>query len=496
MKSTPINLEQASQPLLLLNPETGLVEQANAHACDYYGLSMAQLVHQSFEGLGQIDLLTQLPNRKLFLDRLHQAILEAQRNHQVMAVLFIDLDRFKPVNDTLGHHAGDQVLIQVAERLQGELREQDTLARLGGDEFVVLLKNIHSIQGVERVATQLLKQLIEPFVLEEAIADLGGSIGVSLYPQDAKTAASLLQKSDLAMYRSKKNGRNQWSFFKAEMDVEAQQRFQLEQWIRQGLDKDLFGMTFSPIIDIRSQGLYALESELTWEGPSSQFSLEVDDLLAVANQSYLGVELGQWQIEQNLQILSSLTGFDQPISLLVALNPVLFRQKNLLEWLDQQLSHHHVEPERLRLLLSPECLNVDMLDVPQRVQSLIELGLEVVVDQFGSQGASLFQIAALDLSAIKMMDVSLSDNLSRQGRKNDRLTSAMMAFAAQLNSNVIASGILETEQLNFMKAHQCYLAQGAFFGPKIPQCELEDYLLHQSQNAVNLEAEFEVDDYD
>lgn len=496
MKPTQINLEQTSKPLLLLNPENGLVEQANAPACEYYGLSMAQLVHQSFEGLGQIDLLTQLPNRKLFLDRLHQAILEAQRNHQVMAVLFIDLDRFKPVNDTLGHHAGDQVLIQVAERLQGELREEDTLARLGGDEFVVLLKNIQSIQGVERVANQLLKQLIAPFVLEEAVADLGGSIGVSLYPQDAKTAASLLQKSDLAMYRSKKNGRNQWSFFQAEMDVEAQQRFQIEQWIRQGLDKDLFGITFSPIIDIRSQGLYALEAELTWEGPVSQFSLEVDDLLGVANQSYLGVELGQWQIEQNLQLLSSLSGVDQQVSLLVALNPVLFRQKNLIEWLDLELSRHHLEPERLRLLLSPECLHVDTLDVPQRVQALIELGLEVVVDQFGSQGASLFQIAELDLSAIKMMDVNVSGNLSRQGRKNDRLTSAMMAFAAQLNPNIIASGILEAEQLNFMKAHQCYLAQGAFFGPKIPQRDLEDYLLHRSENAQNFVSDFEMDDYE
>ncbi len=482
------------QPKIVLNPESGLVSEANLAACQYYGLSAEELVNQPLNDLGHMDLLTGLPNRKLFLDRLQQAVLESLRSDKALAVLFVDLDRFKPVNDTLGHHAGDQVLKLVAERLRHELREEDTLARLGGDEFVVLLKDVQTLSGVERVANQLLKQLSEPFVLIEGEADLGGSIGVAVYPQDAKSAHELLQKSDLAMYRAKKNGRNQWMFFQSEMDLEARQRFEIEQFIRQGIEQDLLEMVFNPVFDTRTHQLYTLEAELNWRQGIINPKYEIEAILNIAGQSYLGLELGKWQVKRALSLLNDITPYHSSLTLMLAVSPVFFRDKNLIEWLDYQITQYHLEPERLVFSLSPDCLSVEMLDVVKRVSELTNLGIQVMVDQFGSQGASLFQIANLDLSGIKMMDFNLSMSLSQISRRNEKLTAALLSFAEQLHPVIIATGILTQEELSFVQSQQCYLAQGLFFGEQITEKKLEESLLQINNKTYYLVNEDE--DYD
>ncbi len=485
-----------SQPKITLNPESGLVLEANSAACDYYGLSAEQLVKQPLSDLGQIDLLTGLPNRKLFLDRLQQALLESQREYKVMAVLFIDLDRFKPINDILGHHAGDQVLKLVAERLQGELREADTLARLGGDEFVVLLKDVQKLSGIERVASQLLEQLKAPFVLDDGVVDLGASIGISVYPQDAKKAEELLQKSDLAMYRSKKSGRNRWSFFQTEMDLEARKRFHIELLIRKAIEQDLFEMVFNPIFNTRTQHLYALETELSWQQGYLDSDYDVESVLNIASQSYLGIELGRWQIKRVLSLLDETISYDPNLALVVAINPVLFRDKGLVEWLGKELDNHSFSPEKLILSLSSDCLNVETLDVAWQVEKLTDLGIQIIIDQFGTQGVSLLQIANLNVSGIKMMDFNLSSALSQINRQKEKLIVALLEFAGQLNHNIIATGISTQEQLVFVQSQDCYLAQGSFFGEKIAAIDLESSLLQINEKMYYSVVEDEYDEYD
>lgn len=444
--------------------------------------------------MGQIDFLTRLPNRKLFLDRLQQALLESQRAGKVMAVLFIDLDRFKPINDTLGHHAGDQVLKIVAKRLQGELREEDTLARIGGDEFVVLLKSIKKLTGIERVADQMLKQLLKPFVLSEGEVNLGGSMGISIYPQDSHTVEGLLQKADLAMYRAKKNGRNQWSFFQSEMDIETQQRFKIERMIRKGIEKDLFEITFNPIFNTMDHKLYALETEISWGASNFGYKHEIEAILEVASKSYIGLDLCQWQVKRALMWLKEMVSSAPDLTLIISINPVFFRDKNTVEWIDYNVTKYNIDPQKLVLSLPPACLNIEMLDVTKRVTELTDTGIKVIVEEFGSQGASLFHLDSLGLSGIKLMDFNLSTALSQVNRRNEKLAAALLAFAGQLNSVIIVTGIATQEQLSFVQSQHCFLMQGLFFGEKIVEKDLELSVLQMNEKMYYLVSDDE--DYD
>lgn len=475
---------ESMSPQVTVNPESGLIETVNDAACQYYGLSEKQLVGQTMDALGQMDALTQLPNRKLFLDRLSQAILESQRSSKVLGILFIDLDRFKPINDTLGHHAGDQLLQMVADRLQSVLREEDTLARLGGDEFVVLLKDIQRIKGVERVANELLAELTKSFLLGETQADIGGSIGIALYPQDAQNAHELLQKADLAMYRSKKHGRNQWSFFQAEMDIEAKQRFDLEQKIRDGLDEQAFGVSFLPIFNLNNHSIYALEAQLIWQSGSEMSGVEIEAIRALANQSYLGIELNRWLIEAVVAELGELISYNSNLALMVRVCPIHFRQKEFVEWLDFLLARSQILPQNLMLTLPPECLNIETLDVATRISELNDLEIQVVIEDFGSQGASLFQTANFDIAAIKLSDLNHSQTLGLYNQHAEKMTAAIMAFAHQLNPKVIASGLLNQEQLSFAKSQHCHLVQGSFFGESILQEDLEEFVMTSDNNRL------------
>ncbi len=483
-----------TQPKIVLNPKSGLVIKANTAACNYYGLVEEQIINQPLNDLGQIDFLTRLPNRKLFLDRVQQALLESQRAGKVMAVLFIDLDRFKPINDTLGHHAGDQVLKIVAKRLQGELRKEDTLARIGGDEFVVLLKSIKKLTGIERVADQMLKQLLKPFVLSEGEVNLGGSMGISIYPQDSHTVEGLLQKADLAMYRAKKNGRNQWSFFQSEMDIETQQRFKIERMIRKGIEKDLFEITFNPIFNTMDHKLYALETEISWGASNFGYKHEIEAILEVASKSYIGLNLCQWQVKRALMWLKEMVSSAPDLTLIISINPVFFRDKNIVEWIDYNVTKYNIDPQKLVLSLPPACLNIEMLDVTKRVTELTDTGIKVIVEEFGSQGASLFQLDSLGLSGIKLMDFNLSTALSQVNRRNEKLAAALLAFAGQLNSVIIVTGIATQEQLSFVQSQHCFLMQGLFFGEKIVEKDLELSVLQMNEKMYYLVSDDE--DYD
>lgn len=469
-------------PKIVLNPETGVVQDANASACQYYGLSSDQLVGHNLNALGHIDILTGLPNRQLFLDRLSQAVAESKRNHQVLALLFIDLDRFKPINDSLGHEAGDEVLKKVASRVQQCIRDEDTLARLGGDEFVVLLKNIQQVLGIEQVAQKILSALVKPFNIANTTVEIGGSLGISISPQDAITGDDLLHKADLAMYRAKNNGRNQWAFFKTEMDVEARFRHTVESVTREALDNELFSLTFDPIIDTTNNSLFALESKLTWQPHGLDSAVQIEDIIALAETVHLGIELNQWQICHALQLLSQSQACQSDLVIIVPLTPIHFRQKGLITWLEALLAKSDAEPSRLMLSLTPACLIMETLDVVKRVSELTDLGVQMMVEGFGQHGSALFQMANFELAAIKLMDFNLSKKLASLDRKGEKLAAATIAFAKALNPIIIGSGIISLDQQSFMQSQHCTIMQGAFLANEIHESALENFLIHRHDN--------------
>jgi len=476
--------ENTDTPQIVLNPETSLVLSANTLACDYYGLTPQQLIGHELNTLGHVDLLTQLPNRQLFLDRLSQAVTEAYRNHQNLALIFIDLDRFKPINDSLGHVAGDEVLVAVAKRIKSCIREADTLARLGGDEFVVLLKlgaETSLRTGVEMVAQKILAELIRPFNITQTTIEIGGSLGISRYPQDATTGHELLQKADLAMYRAKNNGRNQWCFFKKEMDMEAQFYHRVEQATRIALDEALFAFYFEPILYTQNQGVFALEAKLDWQASSPDSAVQIEAVLEFAQTVHLGIELNQWMICHALDLLTQYSFEALEWHIIVPLMPIHFRQKNLVTWLDHELAQRDIEPACLMLSISPACLQIESLDVAQRIEALTQLGVQIMMDDFGYEGSSLFKMAQFDLAAIKLMDFNLSKALSSLDRKSEKLAAAIIAFAKALNPVVIGSGIVSQEQQSFMLAQHCDYLQGYGIATRFAEADLEAYMV-QRQN--------------
>ena len=480
------------RPELRVDPRSDLVLAANEAACQFYQQSELTLIQTPLHTLlsstfAQLDPLTQLPNRQLFLDRLQQSLTELQRSPSGLAVLFIDLDRFKPINDSLGHQAGDAVLIEVAKRLQSLLRKQDTLARIGGDEFVVLLKEVTAIQAVERIAQTFLNALAMPFEIPQGVVEIGGSIGVAMGPQDAQTAEALLQKADLAMYRAKHNGRQQWMFFSQALGQEAQRKFHMEQSLREALETDELKLQFEPIINATETKLFALEVQV------SQQSLDLlgqdwESLLPVLSQSILGVQFSEWQLQAALDVQQSMSHSSLNVPMAVSVPGIHFRQKNFVDFIESALHESEVDPQLLILQLDESSLNHSSIDVAQRINALNEIGVQVVLEQFGLQGVSLLQLARLPFAAIKVGDLGLR-NLSHGRRvpmhENTQLAAAILAFAYQLNKTLIATQIYSNDQWHFMQSQHCQWGQGPYLGEAMNAEALVDYLV--DLNAQRLE---------
>lgn len=476
--------DSAEAPLIEIDLAKDRITQVNAAASAYLGKTEIELKQASAQALfadistaAQYDQLTGLPNRKLLLDRLQQGILDAKRHQQQLALLYLDLDGFKPVNDTFGHAAGDELLIQIAQAITEQIREGDTLARIGGDEFVILLKDVHgegALQtGVERVAQQIIQRLGESFELSNAEVEVGASIGIALYPQDAEDGDGLMKNADMAMYRAKNNGRNQLVCYQAEMNKEAHHRLQLENQLRQLLKQDGLSLVFEPIYDLRDNSVFALDAKISVEDNANLVS-EFEEVIKVAETAFLGIELGEWQLKQALLALKQLEDSSCGTFVSVRLNPMHFRQKPFVDWLESQMVALDVSADALVLELSEACLSLPNINLTERMAALSKLGVQLHIENFGAGFSSLKHLAKLDVSAIKVSGF-FSERLS-MSRASESMVSAILAFAYQLDLERLATGVTSAEQLSFLRSHQCHYAQGAFFGSTVGLSELDDFV--------------------
>jgi len=430
--------------------------------------------------LANYDVLTNLPNRYLLNDRLEQGLNLAQRHQTKMAVLFIDLDHFKNINDSLGHDVGDELLKQVALRLQGCLRRSDTLARQGGDEFVALLGDLGSEDEATFVAEKMIESLRGEFPVSEHHLVVTPSIGVSIYPDDGETSVQLLRNADLAMYRAKESGRNQLQYYEPSMNVKAVQRLQLENDLRIAIAKDQLMLYYQPKVSVSSGMVVGMEALLRWQHPELGF-ISPAQFIPVAEESGMINEIGDWVLRQaalQQRIWQSMGYRIVPVA--VNLSVRQFGQKDLVEKIRAIVHETGLEPHYIELELT-ESILMDMgennLGVMDRLN---EAGFALALDDFGTGYSSLSRLKLLPVKSLKIDQSFVRDIATDEN--DEAIVNATAVLAHAMEMKVVAEGVETQVQLDFIRDMLCEEYQGYLFSRPKPANEVVEYLVREDKS--------------
>ncbi|MBX9960638.1 MAG: EAL domain-containing protein [Burkholderiaceae bacterium] len=427
-----------------------------------------QLKFQAFH-----DALTGLPNRPLLLERLTQEMARARRSDRLLAVLFIDLDRFKKINDSLGHEAGDRLLCQVAERLLSSTREGDTVARLSGDEFVVLLPDLGSPQQAARLAGEMQGLLGEPFLIGESTAYVGASIGVAIFPDDGSLASELLKKADMAMYRAKATGRGRVVFFEEGMNVAQQEQSLLERELRLAIARGQLSLRYQPRILLADGRLAGAEALLRWEHPElGQVSPE--KFIPLAEEVGLIDELGHWVLQQVCAQLAQWQAADYRISISVNVSGRQLRSGRLVQQVQQALDAAGVSAARLELEVTEGTLIDDIEAASEQLAQIKRTGVILALDDFGTGYSSLRHLQQLPLDILKI-DRSFIHGLGEDDGAGS-IVHSIIALAHALGKTVVAEGVENARQAELLRIWHCEQAQGYFYSVPLTAAELEQEL--------------------
>lgn len=407
------------------------------------------------------DTLTGLPNRSLLHDRLRQAIAQAAQDRHLVWVLCLDLDRFKGVNDTLGHRSGDKLLQEVARRLAACVRESDTLARLGGDEFVVVLDGVVSEKGASIVAKKILALIAEPIPIDDHELYTTASIGIAAYPMDGEDGHTLLKHADLAMYKAKELDRNNFHFFSHDMNIKVMERMMLENSMRKALERDEFFLVYQPQVDARSGRITGVEALLRWNHPDMGL-LTPDRFIYLAEETGFIVPLGEWVLmtacRQNRAWQK--LGFP-PLRVAVNLSGKQFGQHRLDEMISAILLETGLEPEWLELEITESAI---MRNADQNIsilRSLKEQGISLAIDDFGTGYSSLSYLKHFPITRLKIDKTFVQDITTNPD--DAAIAEIIIAMAQTLKLNVIAEGVETRAQLEFLSTHTCFEMQGYLF---------------------------------
>jgi diguanylate cyclase (GGDEF)-like protein len=412
------------------------------------------------------DALTGLPNRLLLADRLDQAIARAERHGQRFALIVVDLDRFKSINDSLGHMAGDELLKDVAQRLAKVLRKADTLARLGGDEFVLLLNEIDSPRDAETVAIKVLADFTRPAMISGLDLHISASLGISVSPDDGLDSEILLQHADAAMYHAKKSGRNAYQFFLPEMNAFARERLELENGLRRALDQREFVLHYQPKVDVRTGRIDSAEALVRWRHPKRGLVAPAQ-FIPLAEETGLILPLGEWVIREACrQAFAWQAAGLRPLRVAVNLSAQQFRQKNLVELVRSALTAARLEPQYLELELTESAVMDDAEQSISILRELSELGVRISVDDFGTGYSSLSYLRRLPLDKLKIDRAFIREVVT--SRDDAEIVRAIVSLAHALRLQVIAEGVETPDQLEFLNSLGCDQYQGFHFSAPVP----------------------------
>jgi diguanylate cyclase (GGDEF)-like protein len=421
------------------------------------------------------DPLTGLPNRNLFLDRLDHALTQSRRHDSVVAVLFLDLDQFKLVNDSLGHAAGDELLASVAPRLEQALRPGDTVARFGGDEFAILAEDISNERGATRVAEHIAEALTRPFILRQREHFVSASVGISI-GGGGEAPEALIRDADAALYRAKERGRGGYEIFDEVMRSRVIEHMQTENDLRRALQRNELELHYQPILKLSDGSIVAMEALLRWHHPERGL-IGPAAFIPVAEESRLIIPIGRWVIEQAcLQAAEwqQRAPDSAPIGVAVNLSARQIADPQLVGSISAALRTSGLDAGTLRLELTESTLIEDTESVERTLQSLKELGARLVLDDFGIGFSSLGYLKRLPLSAIKL-DRSFVEHLTEDS-DDAAIVHAVTEMAQALNISVVAEGVETEEQLQAVRALGCGYAQGFYFARPVPVGELEALL--------------------
>ena len=433
-------------------------------------VTQAMLSELKVQELARFDSLTGLPNRSMFLTELERAIARARRQGSAFAVCFIDLDRFKVINDTLGHSAGDELLCIMAGRLRAVLREADTVARLGGDEFVVLVEGDASIAQLTGVAEKLLTAIAEPLTIHGCSFLVTGSIGLGVYPSDGEDAATLLKHADAAMYLAKDKGKNNIQFFTAELAELAARQFALETDLRLALQRGELALHYQPKIDVASGRMHSVEALVRWHHPTRGMVMP-DDFIPLAEERGLMVPIGRWVVHAACRQIREWrnAGLDAP-PVAVNLSARQFATESLLDDIFDALVQHSLSPSDLEIELTEGVLMADPERATHVLQRLHTMGVRISIDDFGTGYSSLSYLKRFPARTVKI-DRSFIAGLPGNG-EDHAITQAVIAMAHSLGLGVVAEGVETEAQLKMLRELGCDEAQGFLLGHPVPGADL------------------------
>ncbi|WP_410497628.1 EAL domain-containing protein [Chitinibacter sp. S2-10] len=432
-----------------------------------------KLAQQKIQQLVNFDALTGLPNRILLQDRMQQAISMADREHSGVAVLFIDLDHFKNINDTLGHRVGDLLLLAVSQRIRGALREQDTVSRMGGDEFVVLLPGEHS-QGAMHVAQKLAQILSAPLKIEHHDLKITASIGIAMYPEDGVDFETLYQYSDTAMYRAKQEGRNSAFFFTQEMHEHALRMHRIENALLLALGKNQLALYYQPQLDIRSGAIVGVEALLRWQHPEMG-AISPAEFIPIAEASGQIIEIGDWVLRTALRQLRSWQDAGlPPMTVAVNVSAVQFRLDDLPDRVMALLAEFDLPAERLELEITEGTTMSNPEKAIRQIAQLHSHGVAIAIDDFGTGYSSLSYLKRFQLDKLK-----IDQSFVRDIETESSIVSTIIQMADSLGFKTIAEGVETPAQLELLRSKGCQEVQGYLFSKPLPAEQLEAYVRHK-----------------
>jgi diguanylate cyclase (GGDEF)-like protein/PAS domain S-box-containing protein len=443
-----------------------------------------KLAEKQVQYLAYYDILTGLPNRMLLRDRLIVALASARRRREKVAVFFVDLDRFKIINDSLGHTVGDHLLQQVAERLKRWSREQDTVARVGGDEFLIALTAVREVSDAATAADRLVRSLTSEFNVDGHVLTTTCSIGISIFPDQGEDVETLIKNADAAMYSAKESGRNTFRVFTDEMNAQVVERMTMESYLRQAFDKHQFFLMYQPQVEITTGKITAFEALVRWMHPVMGL-IPPDRFIRIAENSGLIVPLGEWVLRAACKEARRWQSEGIPVPVAVNVSAVQFREEGFQNLIKRILAESDLAPQFLELELTESVLLSNADAISRVLDDLKEMGLRLAIDDFGIGYSSLSYLRQLPVGKLKI-DRSFIRNIA-DNSDDAAITSAIISIAKRLNLQVTAEGVETEAQVAFLLRHECDQMQGFYFHPPIMADEAMK-LLRESVALVPREA--------
>ncbi len=462
-------LTEGSSPLIV-HQEMGLVpESDHVVLATMLNITQRRATEQHIRDLAYSDKLTGLASRAYFYKHMEDVIKSARRRHEHFALVYIDLDGFKDINDSLGHDAGDELLGIVGQRLQSVLRGTDFVARLSGDEFCILVDNVNGQHTAADVASRCLQEINQPVTLGEREIRPRVSIGIARFPEDGEDLKTLLKSADSAMYAAKAEGRHRYTFYAPELTVRAERRLWLEQELRQALEKNQFELHYQPQVEVATGDLAGVEALIRWHHPEMGLVSPVE-FIGIAERIGLIRELGEWVLKTACQqaVAWQQSGL-RPIGIAVNISPIHFRDPALLQSVSQTLADTGLEPRLLELEIT-ESVVQDMDDKADMFQQLRDMGVKIAIDDFGTGYSSLASLKHLPIDCLKIDRLFIMDLNESAGAS--LLVETIVGIARAMGQRVVAEGVEELEQLQILERIGCDLIQGYHFSRPVPAAEI------------------------